>query len=51
MYLVVIFDQIHTLHTLHKGRGFLGLENSYLLPLPLPLPSKNPGVWATLVIY
>ena len=46
MYLVVIFGQIHTLHTLHtlhKGRGFWRVENSYPLPLPLLLPSKNPG--------
>jgi len=37
----VFGGQIHTLHTLHKGRGFWRIENSY--SLPLPLPSKNPG--------
>jgi len=40
----VFGGQIHTLHTLHtlyKSRGFWRVENSY--PLPLPLPSKNPG--------
>ena len=40
MYLVAIFGQVYTLHTLHKSRGFWRVENSYTLLLPLL--SKNP---------
>ena len=42
---MVRFGQVYTLHTLHKGRGFSRVENSY------PYPPKTLGVWATLVIH
>ena len=42
---MVRFGKVHTLHTLHKGRGFSRVENSY------PYPPKTLGVWATLVIH
>jgi len=38
----VFGGQIHTLHTLHKSRGFWRVENPYLLPLPLtPTPTPT----------